>query len=57
MPQGNPRLRKALAAAYSPFFGREINPDTEVVVTSGANEGIYPFISPASFVTLSNLNG
>ncbi|EEQ84918.2 kynurenine aminotransferase [Blastomyces dermatitidis ER-3] len=38
--KGVPRLRKAIAAAYSPFFGRELNPDTEVTITTGANEGM-----------------
>ncbi|OAX84814.1 hypothetical protein ACJ72_00806 [Emergomyces africanus] len=38
--KGNPRLKKAIAAAYSPFFGRELNPDTEVTITTGANEGM-----------------
>lgn len=37
--QGRPRLRKAIADAYSPFFGRTINPETEVSITTGANEG------------------
>ncbi|KAL8703748.1 MAG: hypothetical protein Q9201_003073 [Fulgogasparrea decipioides] len=39
--KGRPRLRKAIAKAYSPLFGRDIDPDTEVVVTTGANEGIF----------------
>lgn len=38
--QGRPRLKKALADAYSPFFGKEINPETEVTITTGANEGM-----------------
>ena len=33
-------LRKAIANAYSPFMGKDLNPETEVVVTTGANEGI-----------------
>lgn len=37
--QGRPRLKKAIADAYSPFFGRTINPETEVSITTGANEG------------------
>ncbi|KAK9248558.1 pyridoxal phosphate-dependent transferase [Lipomyces tetrasporus] len=39
--KGRPSLRKALAAAYEPSFGRKINWETEVVVTSGANEGMF----------------
>lgn len=38
--KGRPRLKKAIANAYSPFFGRTINPDTEVTITTGANEGM-----------------
>lgn len=38
--KGRPRLRKAIADAYSPFWGRKLNPETEVTITTGANEGI-----------------
>lgn len=38
--QGRPRLKKAIADAYSPFFGRTLNPDTEITITTGANEGM-----------------
>ena len=38
---GHPRLVNALAALYSPLFGRTLNPLTEVVVTVGATEGIF----------------
>ena len=37
--RGRPRLKKAIADAYSPLFGRTIDPATEVTITSGANEG------------------
>jgi kynurenine aminotransferase len=37
--RGRPRLRKAIADAYSPLWGRKLNPDTEVTITTGANEG------------------
>lgn len=37
--KGRPRLKKALADAYTPFFGRTLNPETEVTITTGANEG------------------
>lgn len=37
--QGRPRLKKAIAEAYSSSFGRTLNPDTEVTITTGANEG------------------
>lgn len=37
--KGRPRLKKAIADAYSPFVGRKIDPNTEVTITTGANEG------------------
>lgn len=33
-------MKKAIADAYSPFFGKEIDPDKEVTITTGANEGM-----------------
>jgi aspartate/methionine/tyrosine aminotransferase len=39
-PRGRPRLRNALAASYSKQFDRELDPETEILVTAGANEGI-----------------
>ncbi|KAH6695392.1 aminotransferase class I and II [Plectosphaerella plurivora] len=38
--KGRPRLRKAIADAYSPFWGRQLDPETEVTITTGANEGM-----------------
>ncbi|SPJ85607.1 probable BNA3 - Arylformamidase [Fusarium torulosum] len=38
--KGRPRLRKALADAYSPSWGRELDPETEIIITTGANEGM-----------------
>ncbi|EWC48700.1 putative aminotransferase C6B12.04c [Drechslerella stenobrocha 248] len=38
--KGRPRLKKALADAYSPFFGRELDPESEITITTGANEGM-----------------
>ncbi|KAI9768594.1 MAG: hypothetical protein M1840_004791 [Geoglossum simile] len=38
--KGRPRLRKALADAYSPFFERNLSPETEITITTGANEGM-----------------
>ena len=37
---GVPELRRAVAEANRRFYGLEIDPDTEVVVTSGATEAI-----------------
>lgn len=42
--QGRPRLKQAIADAHSQSFGRTLNPDTEVSITTGANEGIIPYI-------------
>ena len=38
-PKGRLRLRNAIAASYSPEFNRQLNPETEILVTAGANEG------------------
>lgn len=52
--KGRPRLKKAIADAYSPFWGRKLNPDTEVTITTGANEGMLSafmaFIEPGDEV-------
>lgn len=56
MAQGRPRLKKAIADAYSPFFGKEIDPETEVTITTGANEGMLSafmaFVEPGDEVVL-----
>jgi kynurenine aminotransferase len=38
--KGRPRLLKALSDAYSPSFGRKLDPAKEITVTTGANEGM-----------------
>lgn len=38
---GQIRLVGALAQIYGPLFGRELNPMTEIVITTGATEGIF----------------
>jgi kynurenine aminotransferase len=38
-PKGTLRLRQALSQHYSASFGRSLNPDNEIIVSSGANEG------------------
>lgn len=52
--RGLPALRKALADSYSPFFDRKLDPETEIVITAGANEGMYSaftgFIDPGDEV-------
>ncbi|KAI4719775.1 hypothetical protein E4T48_04000 [Aureobasidium sp. EXF-10727] len=52
--KGRPRLKKALADAYSPFFGRTLDPEKEVTITTGANEGMLSafmgFVEPGDEV-------
>lgn len=38
-PKGRIRLREAIKKVYSPLFNRELDVETEIQVTSGANEG------------------
>lgn len=38
-PKGRLRLREALKKRYDPYFGRNLDVETEIIVTSGANEG------------------
>ncbi|KAL7009122.1 arylformamidase [Cystobasidiomycetes sp. EMM_F5] len=49
IPRGRLRLRQALSKALSPSFnlldGRELDPNTEILVTSGANVGMYSFLA------------
>ncbi|TCD67666.1 hypothetical protein EIP91_012032 [Steccherinum ochraceum] len=40
-PKGRPRLRQALKKYYDPMFGRDLDIEKEILVTSGANEGQY----------------
>lgn len=40
-PRGRIRLREALKAFYSPQFHRDLDVESEILVTSGANEGQY----------------
>lgn len=39
-PKGRPRLREAIRDYYSASYGRTLNVDNEILVTSGANEGM-----------------
>lgn len=52
--QGRLRLRQALADSYSPYFNRKLDPVTEIVITSGANEGMLSafmgFVEPGDEV-------
>ncbi|PVH70569.1 PLP-dependent transferase [Cadophora sp. DSE1049] len=38
--KGRQRLREALATTYSPLLMRDLDPETEIAITSGANEGM-----------------
>lgn len=54
--KGRQRLRQALAAMYSPIFQREVDPETDIVITTGANEGqkaflLMPQFSQADIIT------
>ncbi|RDB22855.1 putative aminotransferase C6B12.04c [Hypsizygus marmoreus] len=40
-PRGRIRLREAIKNFYSPQFNRELDVESEILVTSGANEGQY----------------
>lgn len=52
--KGRPSLKKALAKSYSPYFNRDLDWDSEIVVTAGANEGMYAaftaFLNPGDEV-------
>jgi len=52
--KGRPRLKKALSDAYSPHWGRKLDPETEITITTGANEGMLSafmaFIEPGDEV-------
>jgi len=41
---GTPRLRRAIAADWERRFGRAVDPETEVTVTSGATETVFDAI-------------
>ncbi|CAD6447307.1 2c2afa94-ea07-4759-832a-760b2c64c5a1-CDS [Sclerotinia trifoliorum] len=42
--KGKPSLKKAIANEYTKFLERQINPETEVTITTGVNEGILSAI-------------
>jgi kynurenine--oxoglutarate transaminase/cysteine-S-conjugate beta-lyase/glutamine--phenylpyruvate transaminase len=53
---GHPRLVQTLARVYALLFGRELDPLNEIVVTTGATEGIFAtiqaFVNPGDEVIL-----
>lgn len=46
---GTPALRNVIAEVVSSSFGRKVDPETEITITSGATEAIFSVIS--AFVT------
>lgn len=40
-PRGRLRLRQALKTFYDPLFSRDLDVESEIIVTSGANEGAW----------------
>jgi kynurenine aminotransferase len=40
-PRGRVRLREAIKSFYAPQFQRELDVESEILVTSGANEGLH----------------
>ena len=54
--QGMPVFKEALSKAYSPEYGRNLDPDSEISVTTGATEGllssIMAFVEPGDEVIL-----
>ncbi|ORX89018.1 aminotransferase [Basidiobolus meristosporus CBS 931.73] len=55
-PRGRPRLRNALAKSYRKLFNRSLNPDSEILVTAGGNEGLLAvfmaYLNPGDEVIL-----
>jgi aspartate/methionine/tyrosine aminotransferase len=41
LPTGLPRLRNAIARQWAALYGRQIDPEAEVTVTSGATEALF----------------
>jgi len=40
-PKGRSHLKEALSKSYSSLFNRELDPDSEILPTAGANEGSF----------------
>lgn len=51
-PRGRIRLREAIKSFYAPQFNRELDVESEILVTSGANEGLHS--TKTSMRNLSN---
>ena len=52
--QGHLHFRQTLSRCYSPIYERELDPDKEIAVTTGATEGILAalmaFVNPGDEV-------
>ncbi len=46
-PKGRIRLRNAIKNFYGPKLGKDLDVETEILVTSGANEGVVLVVHPA----------
>lgn len=44
-PRGRPALRKAVADHYSDSFERKLNPEENILVSAGANLGMFAFLT------------
>ncbi|KZV69864.1 PLP-dependent transferase [Peniophora sp. CONT] len=44
-PKGRPRLRQAIKQTYEEQFGRSLDVESEILITSGANEGMYSVLT------------
>ena len=53
-PRGRIRLREAIKAFYSPQFNRDLDVESEILITSGANEGIVWAIISSELAYLLN---
>ncbi|KAH7105460.1 PLP-dependent transferase [Auriculariales sp. MPI-PUGE-AT-0066] len=55
-PRGRPRLREAIKSFYEPLFSRSLDVNSEILVSSGANEGQYSvftaFLNPGDEVIM-----
>ena len=45
-PKGRIRLREAIKAFYGPMLNRDLDVESEILVTSGANEGSWSLEHP-----------
>ncbi|CAG8449271.1 2694_t:CDS:2 [Diversispora eburnea] len=51
-PKGRLHTRQALAKTYGPLFNRTLDPESEIITTAGANEGLYSIF--AGFINEGN---